>query len=582
MTAWLPSWLKIFYIYFSEYIERISSAITFHRLHRRICLIFLNASVLIFFAAVSTPSVLANNVSIENVELVELDEDEDTVIIEFDLSWSNAWRDGTNNDAVWIFAKYSTDAGSTWTHATLKTSGTNPANFDDGVKQSGSNFTRLDLIVSSDKTGCIIEPANIGSGLVDFHNVQLVWDYGENGVTDSEADHADTRIRVYGIEMINIPEGDFDLGDGTGSSESTLAFHVANNTATSVTAALRATVTVDTSANDDIDTTPIGIDGDGGIDVDNSGSIDNADYPTGYKSFYLMKYEISQGQYRDFLNTLTQAQQNSRTQADLSNENDANTYVMVAEGQGTVSNRQTIKAGSNPADGEPYTFGCDLDDDDVLDESNDGEWIAMNYLNWMDVAAFCDWSALRPMTELEYEKAARGENPPVVGEYAWGTTGLTQATGPTNSGQANETSTATGNGLANYNSGVVGPMRVGFSATASTNRVQSGASYYGVMGLSGNLEDGVVTIGNSTGRAFRGTHGDGNLLTTSGFEGNAHNSDWPGFVSGQGVSGATGSGHRGGYWFSTLPQSVSDRTSASVSVTSRSDGYGGRCARTTT
>jgi hypothetical protein len=37
------------------------------------------------------------------------------------------------------------------------------------------------------------------------------------------------------------------------------------------------------------------------------------------------------------------------------------------------------------------------------------------------MAAFADWSGLRPMSELEYEKACRGYNTPAVpNEYAWG------------------------------------------------------------------------------------------------------------------------------------------------------------------
>ena len=65
--------------------------------------------------------------------------------------------------------------------------------------------------------------------------------------------------------------------------------------------------------------------------------------------------------------------------------------------------------------------------------------MACNWLSWADVAAYLDWSGLRPMTELEFEKACRGPNAPVAGEYAWGSNaGLVQATSIVNGGLSNE------------------------------------------------------------------------------------------------------------------------------------------------
>jgi hypothetical protein len=42
------------------------------------------------------------------------------------------------------------------------------------------------------------------------------------------------------------------------------------------------------------------------------------------------------------------------------------------------------------------------------------------------------------------------------------------------------------------------------------------------MGLAGNLTEQVVTLGHPQGRAFRGTHGDGQLTES----GSATNADW--------------------------------------------------------
>jgi len=52
----------------------------------------------------------------------------------------------------------------------------------------------------------------------------------------------------------------------------------------------------------------------------------------------------------------------------------------------------------------------------------------------------------------------------------------------------------------------------------------------------------------SAGRQFEGCHGDGVLSTVAGYEGNATCPDWPGIhaTTANGVTGATGSGFRGG------------------------------------
>lgn len=544
--------------------------------------------ILSFFPVISH----ANDISISNVELVDQDASLDTVGIEFDLFWSNAWKDSINNDAVWVFAKYCTNNCSTdgtWSHATLKTSGTNPTGFSDGTRNSGA-FMSLDIVVPSDKKGAYIQPASVGSGAVDFQNVKLIWDYAQDGVSEENATGANTKIRVFAIEMVYIPEGGFYAGDGSSSVYGTISFGPA---ATSVPGAI---TSEDALEFQNVAGTAAGLNQwyyntDVGANDDSSGATFQVGepFPKGFKDFYVMKYEISQGQYRDFLNTLSQVQQNTRVAADLSNENDANTYVMIAEGQGTVVSRQTIKASSNPSDGAPYVFGCDLNDNDVLNEAEDGEWIAMNYLSWMDLCAYADWAGLRPMTELEFEKAARGSLYPVASEYTWGDTSLTQAQGAvSSSGQTSEVAANTGNGLANYDGAgtdVGGPLRSGFAATASTTvRLTSGGSFYGMLDLSGNLWERAVTLGNSAGRGFSGTHGDGVLTSLASYEGNATNLDWPGIstTNSQGVTGATGSGSRGGAWNSATTRylTVSNRESAGTTDETRAVGNGGRLART--
>jgi formylglycine-generating enzyme required for sulfatase activity len=115
-------------------------------------------------------------------------------------------------------------------------------------------------------------------------------------------------------------------------------------------------------------------------------------------------------------------------------------------------------------------------------------------------------------------------------------------------------------------------MRCGiFMANANnTGRITAGASYYGILELSGNLWERSVTIGNTTGRAFTGLHGDGELD----LNGNAVVANWPG-------TNASGAGFRGGGWNKGCSIArVSDRYDAASPHTTRYYNRGLRCVRT--
>ena len=100
------------------------------------------------------------------------------------------------------------------------------------------------------------------------------------------------------------------------------------------------------------------------------------------------------------------------------------------------------------------------------------------------------------------------------------------------------------------------------------------------MDMSGNVYERPITVGNSTGRSFTGTHGDGVLDGN----GNANVSNWPT----AGAAGTIGAGFRGGYFFTGNPATdeflrVSSRANASAVRTNDHRGYadaGGRGIRT--
>jgi formylglycine-generating enzyme required for sulfatase activity len=290
-----------------------------------------------------------------------------------------------------------------------------------------------------------------------------------------------------------------------------------------------------------------------------------AAFPKGFAAFYCMKYEITQGEYRDFLNTLTRTQQNTRTLCTLSIGTTSVTNRYVMSNTSSISNRNGIRCDATISANQPIVFYCDLNGNGIGNEAADGEWIPCNWINMAHGSAYLDWAGLRPMTELEYEKACRGTQAPVLNEYAWGSTSITEATGISNGGANNETfSNAGANCAYNNNANVQGPLRVGAFAGGATTREQAGATYYGIMEMSGNLWEWVIGVAHANGRAFTGVHGNGRLSA----DGIADQTSWPELI----MSGSTGgSGRRGGaYDIPFSAHRVSSRGSVSTTITGNS------------
>ena len=538
--------------------------------------------ILAFFFSIflSPSSAHANNIAISNVKLVNRDTTAQTIAVQFDITWDNAWKDVINYDAAWIFIKYSIvhNAVGIWYPATLKTAGKNPSGFSRGAK-SGGSILAIDLVVPTDKKGCFLQPAYNGSGTLTYTGVKLLWAYGRDGVSDADVVNATySKVKVFAIEMVYVPKGGFYAGDTSSSgsfqqgSSDTTPWYIPNENAIHVTN-VAAGGYYYKPGRPDVEITYLAENP--SEDLAGAEFWISQEFPKGYNAFYLMKYEMSQQQYIDFLNTLTRSQQANRVASDISGDAVANYYVM--HNTNAVVNRDTIRClASGNGTSPPINFYSD-------DSGSSRGTRAANYLSWMDLMAYADWAGLRPMTELELEKASRGAVAPVAGEYSWGSTSIT-ACSTISSYETGAEYCSTGSANANYNNmtftggdGGSGPLRVGIFATSSTTtRAASGAGYYGNMDLSGNVWERTVTVGNAAGRVFLGTHGDGTLSAN----GYATNADWPGYASGE-ITGAGGSGLRGGSWFYlNLVSTVSFRYYAANLFASRTNQQGGRLART--
>ena len=456
-----------------------------------------------------------------------------------------------------------------WEHAVLNNTGhiaPNGSAIDPGLLTPGTAFNAS----TNPALGVFIYKSSAGTGNNMFNDVQLRWNYGANNIRDN----AEISVQVFAVEMVNIPESSYFLGSAGIVGSFTAAPWTTGNAVPFQVTSENAITIANTAGN------LWGTSSTGSNTIGPAGSL-AVNYPKGYRAFYCMKYELSQGQYRDFYNTLTYAQQMSRSES-VSVPGDVGKPGVLSSTNLSRSGIDVSAAGSQTTN-TPATSGCNLDGDAVYNESTDGEWIACNFLTWMDGCAYLDWSGLRPMTELEFEKACRGNQVSVSGEYVWGNNTITQANNLTNSGLSNEsTNTTNANAIFNNPSATIGgPLRVGSFAGSLSTRTQAGSSYYGVMELSGNLAERIVNAGDVAGRSFTGLHGNGALFR----DGNADVSNWPGingnsssgtangvFNGSAGITNAAGSGFRGGGWTQASSMlSVSDRGFAvTVDITRRS------------
>jgi formylglycine-generating enzyme required for sulfatase activity len=469
--------------------------------------------------------------------------------VEFDITWSNSWRvtpplEPYNWDAAWVFCKIRRNGGD-WTHLKLSTTGhTIPSTPQAITTAIGlADPTIAHNASTNPAVGIFMYRTNDGFGTFTANDVRLRWSYADNGASSGDV----IEIRPVAVEMVYIPEGAFYAGDNAtsfaafkeGSSDND-PWYISSENAISVTNAASNGYYYVTDAllNDDA----------GGASFTIVGA-----FPKGYGAFYMMKGEISQGQYVAFFNTLTGTQKSERD----------------------ITGNHATYGGKN-TDSMDYRNNISWTSGDATLNGGTHSGVAMNYMSWADLTALLDWSGLRPMSELEYEKAGRGSRgttspiAAVSGEYAWGSTSITGATTITNSGLTSERGQSGSNIAFNNAGGIPGPVRVGSFAKGVNTRVASGAGFYGVMELSGNLYERAVTVGNSAGRAFQGRyHGDGVLATN----GDSNTANWPG-------TNAEGAGFRGGDWYNGAEdQRLSGRTFAAFTYTGRYIYFGGRGVR---
>ena len=477
----------------------------------------------------------ANNIAVTNVSLAGqnvsagVNNAANFTYIEFDLSWDNSWRTSSspvNWDAAWVFVKYRTSGSSTWNHVKLAPSGHNSSGTGTSYSvQVGLTDESIAHNASTNPAvGAFIYRSANGTGSFSASDIRLKWFYRDNGVGDNDIVDVD----VYAIETVWVPDGSFWLGDngnrGQGGNPAVLDYSFYKETSPWTGFEVTSESAISTQSNGGGSTINLTAFSLGSFTL-------AAAFPKGYAGFYCMKYECSQQQYVDFLNSLSSTQQANRTPSNY------NSY------------RQQITSSAG-------VYSTTLPS------------VPVNSIHWMDLAAYLDWAGLRPMTELEFEKAARGTATAVTDEYAWGNTSVTaHTTLLTNGGTSTEVSATSGANLAFHSTGTSGPIRVGAFANSGTSRTTSGASFYGIMELSCNLAELVASVSNGT--TYSGLHGNGSLTSA----GHGDVTNWPGLssgaITGAGAAGATGT-RGGGYGTGYIHRcKIADRTLAGANVSTR-------------
>lgn len=437
-----------------------------------ISLLLTKCILLVFLCSLFITTATASNVKVENIRVVNRDDVLQTPLsVIFDLRWENAWHNAKNHDAVWIFMKY----GTSWNnHVKVLKSGHKV------LQNRIENTPYPEIDVDKDGLGFFIYPSKEYRGnqnlklqiLIDTANQKI--DYRKlNGLS------------VHALEMVYIPEGKFTLGSPDEAAIKRASFYKSDARGEPnglVTISSESSLTVAAK--------------EGGLYYWSESVLYNGDqkgpvpeeFPKGFNAFYVMKYELNQGQYADFLNSLPSGWTYQRSPIGGKDYYEKRGGIRLTEGQYVADNPNR----------------------------------PMNYVSFTDALAYTDWAALRPITELEYEKASRGPSTPIPAEFVWGTNSYDML-----ERYVNESSE-----LAMANQLNEGDL-------SDQNRSSFGASYYWVMDLSGSVWEKVITIGNPLGRAFKGSHGDGVLDF-----GKATNEDWP-----KSDDEVGGFGYRGGGYY---------------------------------
>jgi formylglycine-generating enzyme required for sulfatase activity len=430
-----------------------------------------------------------------------------------DIHWKNSWNNLKNHDGAWVFLKFYRE-GTFARAALLKKEGVKV------IHQYMDRPGKFTCRVSDDQLGFFIYPSAPFRGVVKL-KLSVDLDVSRSGNIPSTG----TRLEAHALEMVYIPAGRHFIGEpDTALARQFHTFYQAD------AEGRPAGVFQVIQENQEIPIGPASLYYHA-AEIQYQGDMKGVltpEFPKGVAGFYCMKYELNQGQYADFLNALNPGQTTVRANFGGS---------LYYKQRGTIYH-----------DGQRYQAAS--------------RYRPCNFLSWDDAMAYADWAGLRPMTELEFSKSARGPIQPKARAFPWGTADKLSV-----QRRVDES------GDLKFQAGL------DESQLNDSTLVLFGASYYWVMDLAGSLWERVITVGDEKGRGYTGRHGDGQLN----YYGNANVPGWP-----QGNEETGGFGFCGGGFYTHdraygdfLPFSpVSYRRYGAWSGGARVEAYGSSFVRT--
>jgi formylglycine-generating enzyme required for sulfatase activity len=517
---------------------------------------------------------------------------EEYSFVTFDLSWSYSWRakwtepaatsvtgkdiELENWDAAWVFVKFLPEKDSMevrarnhWQHATLDTDAAHhvlPAGATNSVKLSDDGTLGMGVFIYRDA---------VGHGVNDWKKIKLRWIHPR---ASGKFNPAKAAVKVHAIPMVYVPTGPFKVGSGRpsgiyakfadgpdfpvvntmhndrskgqefggltdgswrgGNSIPFLLDAEWNAPAREGTRARRLGIAPGelwgTHTYYEVNLGWVGVVGP---------LID--EYPTGYDPFYCMKYEVTQGQYCDFLNSLPpdvaaeRAFVGSEVGSDAGMHSEKATVIaghgrepmQVQENGGcTIYSSADIpqvvvdssSSSSSSSSDDVLMSEADKKQKEALDNLVEGmmedkkdrtkkglaavaatrpvytarlPFRRLRGTTGSDAYAYAVWAGLRPMSALEANKAGNGVRDPLAPPDWTGRANLDAAMVIADLGKPTERFTQ-GNTCYGRDIGI----RVGCFSSPTSDRGSAVAAYWGISELNGTI----VGLGN-----FRGTHGNG-------------------------------------------------------------------------
>jgi len=274
--------------------------------------------------------------------------------VTFDLYWSYSWRakwtepadknvtgkplEVENWDAAWVFVKILTDKDSQearernyWWHATLDADPAHhvmPAGATNSVKLTDSGSRALGVFIYRDA---------VGNGVNDWKGIKLRWNHSADpstGLGAGKVDPAKAGVRVFALPMVYVPRGPFKVGSGSKSAFTRFGdgptFPMARcdppddecgslcdgswrggpvvpflvDAEWSGPSAEGSRARRIGRAAGELWSTFTYPEVGGTLSSLGTPGVLGDGYPTGYESFYCMKYHLTQGQYVEYLNAL--------------------------------------------------------------------------------------------------------------------------------------------------------------------------------------------------------------------------------------------------------------------------------------